>query len=316
MEYETFKRFDLIRGKEITTMGMKLSERAMLVKFSRSSWSARKNDKKVEKEVETAHAAHDAGRYSKILLAKEALEAGQKASNDARSFFYAQTLPYDDEGWRLIPTKNFFPFTEEMRKKISQIEVEDRRFLDSYPQFVEDAKIRLNGLFNEADYPAIEKVTKKFAVSITTNPLPDSSNFPGNLQTIVDDLSADLETRLNEIQAKAMADLWSRLYEAIERISTTLADETAIFRDSLIQNLIDLCALLPRLNLADDPDLERLRKEALDRLTRHTPEELRPKNAKGEWQEEAVRKENRKQTAQDAKTILDSMSAYFTPPAN
>ncbi len=294
---------------------MKLSERAMLVKYSRSQWSARKNDKSVEKEVEQNHGAHDAGRYSKILLAKEALEEAQKKSNEARSYFYAQTLPYDDDGWRILPTKNYFEFTAEMRNKTSAIETADRNFLYGYPNFVEEAKARLNGLWNEADYPPIEKVTKKFSVSVTTNPLPDSSNFPGNLQSIVDDLSADLEKRLNEIQTRAMQDLWTRLYEAIDRIATTLENEEATFRDSLIQNLIDLCGLLPRLNLADDPDLERLRKEAETRLTTHQPEDLRPKNAKNPW-EERDRKQERKQTADEAREILKSMEAYFTPPAN
>ena len=294
----------------------KLSERAMLVKFSRSAWGARKNDKKVEKEIETAHSAHDAGRYSKILIAKDALEEGQKKANDARTFFYSQTLPYDDDGWRIITTKNFLPFTEEMRRKIGEIEQADKGFLENYPQFVEDARIRLNGLFNESDYPAIGKITKKFSVSVTTNPLPDSSNFPGNLQSIVDDLSIDLETRLNEIQSRAMSDLWNRLYEAIERISDTLSDENAIFRDSLIKNLVDLCDLLPRLNLTEDPDLERLRQEAATKLTRYSPEDLRPKNAKGEWRQEAIRTENRKKTAGDAAELLKSMDAYFTPPVN
>ena len=62
-----------------------LSSKAMLAGLNITQWAARKVDKKVTRETNDAHgAAHDAGRYNKALIAKEALAAIVAAANAAR----------------------------------------------------------------------------------------------------------------------------------------------------------------------------------------------------------------------------------------
>ena len=41
------------------------------------------------------------------------------------------------------------------------------RFLEVYPQYIEQVKPELNGLFREEDYPSIERLREKFAVKLT-----------------------------------------------------------------------------------------------------------------------------------------------------
>ena len=40
-----------------------------------------------------------------------------------------------------------------------------------------------------------------------------------------------------------------------------MADPKKVFRDSLVENARELCELLPKLNMTDDPNLEAIRKE-------------------------------------------------------
>ena len=54
-----------------------------------------------------------------------------------------------------------------------------------------------------------------------------------------------------------------------------LADSDKIFRDSLINNLCDLCDLLPKLNITGDKNLDNMRKEIEQQLCRYMPENLR-----------------------------------------
>jgi hypothetical protein len=43
----------------------------------------------------------------------------------------------------------------------------------------------------------------------------------------------------------------------------------------MVENAKELCALLPRLNFADDPDLEAMRQEVETKLISHHPDALR-----------------------------------------
>jgi hypothetical protein len=66
----------------------------------------------------------------------------------------------------------------------------------------------------------------------------------------------------------------------------------------MIDNARDLCELLPRLNFADDPRLEAMRQEIESKLLKN-PEILR------------LHPEIRRDTAADAKAIMDKMSALM-----
>jgi hypothetical protein len=62
-----------------------------------------------------------------------------------------------------------------------------------------------------------------------------------------------------------MKEAWDRLHETLTKMSERLADadegEKKIFRDSMFTNAMDLCGMLTRLNVTDDPKLEQARKQ-------------------------------------------------------
>ncbi len=292
-----------------------LKEKALLVKFSRCSYSARKYDKKVSGEVEAKYNAKDAGRYNKVLIAKEALEKGQKASNEARTFVYTQTLPWTDEGWRILTSANYLPFTQEMRKKIRAIDEADREFIDKYPDFKEEAKARLNGLYNEMDYPPVSEIARKFSCSIEFQPIPEAQDFriPSDMSPEqIEAIGKDLDERVKAATSEAVKDLWSRLYDVTSHAAERLSSPDLIFRDSLIQNITDLCELLPRLNLTNDPALEAMRQRIESSLTMFMPDELRPKDSDKPG-EKIIKEANRRETAEEARKILKDLEGYFTP---
>jgi hypothetical protein len=80
------------------------------------------------------------------------------------------------------------------------------------------------------------------------------------------------ENKLSE----AMNDAWSRLHECLNKMSTRLAgEEKQIFRDSLVNNAVELCSLLTKLNVANDSKLEEARKKLEGILVGVTPKDLR-----------------------------------------
>jgi len=78
-----------------------------------------------------------------------------------------------------------------------------------------------------------------------------------------------------------------------------LHDADAKFKNSLVTNLRDLCALLPRLNLKDSKELEEMRRQVEKKLCRIEPNALRSN------------KQIRSQVASDASDILDVMKGYI-----
>jgi len=97
----------------------------------------------------------------------------------------------------------------------------------------------------------------------------------------------------------ATEDLFRRLAEVTKRFAETLSNPDAIFRDSLVENAVELVNLLPRLNVANDPELEKIRKEVSKKLASQDAENLR--NAP----------KVRQKAADDAQAILDKMSGFL-----
>jgi len=93
-----------------------LSQKAVLASLSISQWSARKLDKKVTEEIHARnHAEPHAGRYNKLLIAREGLQKVQHAAGEARTFHYAMTQPWMDDGARLLPSALFIDYANRIR---------------------------------------------------------------------------------------------------------------------------------------------------------------------------------------------------------
>jgi len=283
---------------------MSLSEKAMLVKLSCSMWAARKYDRNIsEKVAADYHTGKDAGRYNKVLIAQDAIKAIQKAVGDARQFHYDNTLPWTNEGERILPASNFMGYSQEMRGYKQVFECEVNRFLASYDSYVNEARIRLNGMFRAADYPSRAELERKYAFDTSISPLPNSSDFRVSLQDAeVEKIRESIEMRVEAAQETAMQDIWGRLYKVVDCMVERLSKKDAVFRDTLIGNAQELVNLLPKLNLTDDPALEKIRKDVETKLCNYTPDDLRGSQI------------TRKKAANDAEAILKSMAAYMGAP--
>ena len=254
-------------------MSNDLTEKAMLVKLSVTKWSARKHDKKVSKEVAANYGtAEDRGRYNKILIAQDHLKAIQQAENAARTFHYAQTLPWKDDGARILPSANYLEYTAEIRKLKADFEKEVSAFMDAYPALVSQARYELNGLFDQADYPDPAKIGTKFTFEMEVDPLPCADDFRVTLQAgEVDKIKGEIAARLKAAEQEAVNDLYNRLHSAVKHMMEKLQDKEGIFRDSLVTNIRDLCELIPRLNFTGDSRLEELRAQPKKTLPPMTP---------------------------------------------
>jgi hypothetical protein len=279
---------------------MNLNDRALLVQLSISQWTARKYDKKATKEVTNANGATmDAGRFNKALLPmNDLLDNVHKKATLIRTEFYTNTLPWGMEGTMMLPSANYLSFMTDYRKQKSDWQYLVNQFVQGYDQLVSDARRTLGSLYNAADYPQRWEVAAKFDMDMAVFPVP-SSDFRVSIGS--DELSRiqqDVEQRVKASQQKAMTEVWTRLYDRVKHMAEKLADPKAIFRDSMLENTREICALLPRLNFTDDPDLETMRQQVEATLLKH-PEALRNDP------------DLRRDTAAEAKKIMDAMGVFM-----
>lgn len=286
-------------------MGTQLQEKAMLARLNISQWTARKYDKKISDEVADRHAdqtadKNDVGRYNKILIAQAAVKKIAEVVNEARTFHYVNTLPWHDDGARLLPAKNYPAYMKRMRELHSEFDARVREFVDSYPALMDEARKRLDSMYNEADYPRAAEVISRYSYNVAFDPIPTGTDFRVTLTGgEIDRIAAEVNGRLQQAQEAAMKDLWQRLHAVVSKMADRMADADAKFKNSLVGNIVELVDLLPALNIADDPELEAMRRRVEKTLCQYDPKELREN------------KNNRDAAAKDAKTILDAMSGYM-----
>lgn len=234
-----------------------IAEKCMIVRLSVSQWSARKLDRKAtEAIIAEFKTAADSGRFNKLLVNHEAIKKIQRINSQAWDLHKTMTLPWTDDGGRVLPAELFLKYTAAIQAVKERFEAEVKSFVGQYEAFKAEAKIKLNGLYNEADYPRASEIAGKFGMAVAVEPIPQASDFRVALsKSEVAEIRKDIEERMAKRISDAMKDAFGRLYAAARSIADKCKDTDAIFRDSLIGNLRDLLDVLPALNVTNDPEL-------------------------------------------------------------
>jgi hypothetical protein len=251
----------------------KLSGSALIVNLSLSVWTGRKLDKRVSEEVDQAKSTKTrAGNYHKNLLAGSGkLEEITKVANAVRTWHYTVTQPWGDNGDRVLNMASFMDYKSRLAEYETQFATAVNMFLNEYDTLVAAAAFQLGDLFNREDYPLREQITDKFGFRYAFTPLPMAGDFridigEEGLREMQTHYEGVLNTRLND----AMRDAWDRLHDVLARMSERLSDDDGgkrkIFRDSLVENAIEVCGLLRHFNITGDTRLEAMRMQLEDTM--------------------------------------------------
>ena len=255
----------------------------LCVALNISCWEARRQDKKVNGEVAAAHGTSTGvGRYHKDLL-PDVVEHQSvlKLRNAWRVWHYENTLPWGNDGSRVIRSAAFLDYAKEYREYKDKFEAACEAFYTVYHARVAEAEFKLNTLFDMADYPRLEIVKDRFSVRMTTYPMPNSEDFriiEGIPPEEVKRLQSEAVAGLNEQVTLAIRDLWGRLHGVVsamaDRLEYTSEGRLPKFHDTLVSNISDLLDKVPQLNLTDDPEITTMT-NAMRELIGYSPATLR-----------------------------------------
>lgn len=263
---------------------MDISARALLVNTTVRVWTGEKRDRAITREICSLKGAEEnAVRANKSLLG-EHIHGVQTAERAVRQAINERTLPWMDDGARILKGAAFMAFTEAMAEPVRQFDAAVDAFIAAYPEIQHEARRRLGEAYAEQDFPAQSRLKERFGVRLIYLPVPSTEDFRVNLSD--DEIAAvrrNAEEALRGTVNDAVRSLLDRLQEPVARMATRLrlfrhtssGKVQHPFRDSLVENVRAIVRLAPTLNLMDDPHIAALCADIEQHLAAHDPEQLR-----------------------------------------
>ena len=234
-----------------------------------------KYDRAATAAAEAALGTAKTGRYTKKLLrtCKE-LRDCQHAFQDVYNYAVQNTLPWMDEGVRVLPNGNYIEFAAEIGRLRNVAMQKVQALATVWDTAVMADKGFLGGMWSLSDYPTKAEMVAKWDISIMFAPVPVSDDFRIDMDEADKQL---LDNAINEVESKATDYLLKQILEPVvamaDKLSIPIGDEGAIFRDSLVGNLQDVCKRARKLNINNDERVDEIAGEiekALENITAQT----------------------------------------------
>lgn len=256
-----------------------LAERIKICILSQSFWNPKKRHMAETREENRRHnLSNDAEVYVRVTK-HEALLSAQTLKGKIYNEHKRLTLPSPQEGMRIVPIGREFEHSGNLKVLNNQFRTEIDNFIKDYDAVIEDAKGRLNGLFDNSMFPPKEVLSTKFSNTIKYMSCP----FDG-----------DWGKWLNETAQLGQFELQERLCEAARHLIKVCEGNGRLY-SSVLENLEDICELAGDLNLLEDPIIAKAAKELAPIATDYSVEVLRDN--------ESLRKD----TARRANQILSTL---------
>lgn len=235
-----------------------IQSRAMLAALHISKWAATRTDKRVTEEVAIKHGVNSkrAGHYRKHAIDTEhpTYKAVGTAVSSLRARHFYWSLPWGENGARILPAANFDKYSADMRMLRNEFDHAVAAFVVDYPALAAQARRELGTMFDASDYP--QDIAAKFGCEVSIMPLPDADDFRVDLpDEAIDEIRGNITRELQKTMTDAMREPYARLFEYIHRIVENVGDKKGRVYDSTIEGLRDLCGILDGLNLTGDTQL-------------------------------------------------------------
>jgi len=245
-----------------------LLEKAMLARVSLSFTHLRRKDKKVTNETALRHGVDPgkAGQYIKFLVPHDEIKPLQTLAGAVRGWHVTNTLPWDDSKNRLLPSANYERYVDGYRERREAFLTAARKFVEeTYPRLRAQAPSVLNGLYCAEDYPPVEQLRQRFGCDSHFSQIPESGDFRVDIldDEAIGEIRAKIDMQVHASFERAMRGAWERLHDVVKKMRDRLRDVDTSFHASLLNNIAEVCDILPALNFTGSQELEAMRKKVL-----------------------------------------------------
>lgn len=222
---------------------------------------------------------------SKEILQSAELKAVAQHDSDLRTWVRARALPspLSKKGLLFLPVR----LIKAVSDKIDQSQVDRlaliEKFMEAYDRCKTEAMGKLGSSFDEADYPSHEAVRRTFFFECQMWEL----NTPGQLKAVSKDLYERELVKMQNMWSEASKTVTGVLLEEFRKMTAHMVDRLTpsadgkpkIFRDSVVDNMMEWMDLFKARNLTGDEDLVHVVDRAKELISGISAEDLR--NSKG-----------------------------------
>lgn len=252
---------------------MALQNNAVLVRISIGKFDPKRKNKKAAEEYSQRHGV-DAKMHSAAdtLVPPEYTEHIGNLAAAARNLVARYTLPWQDRGYRLCPMGQLTRLMDEVAALRSQWKAATDKFIKNYDFIVDEARVRLNGAFDERHYPSAKEITSRFRFEVDYAPVPERGHFVVDSEAeAIAEIVAEEEAKTKDRVADAMQDLRDRLVERLGHLATKCAEygkdgKKSKMHETTLGNLVELLDDIPRMLVDDDPVLLAAVKQTKDAI--------------------------------------------------
>ena len=243
-----------------------LNEKATLVKLRQTKFNPYLKDQDATDE-------YGAGNVNKHLFSdsNNLVKKTIAAFAGINTYVNNNTTPWD-VGVRMLNMLYYIDFTAgyraECAKAFKQLDVlcdnwEDVKTADYHR--VDEIGMRKGnfGLAKWSDYPSVEALRAKFTVKLNWSNLPAADGFDlrfGISQQDVDEIVDNVQQQISEAEQNGakhvLQEMIKPMEKAAEKLAIAVGQDGSVFRDGLVQNLVDTADRANRINLSDDPELQ------------------------------------------------------------
>lgn len=255
--------------------GVDLARKTVCIKVPLSTMG---NTRKVSTSQIEADADKDLLRVSKRLLTSPELNAITRFDGEIRRYLYNICLPFEI-GIHLLPVAALETVEGRLRRFATDRVELVNAFLAAYPALCQDAAKRLRGLYNPADYPPLEDVTREFGFSWQYV----SFGVPDQLKGISREVWEQEREKAAQRMAEASSEIQQVLRQSMAELVTHMAErlkegpdgKPLKFKQSTVSNLVEFLSNFSFRNVTDDQELQSLVTRARELLQGVAADDLR-----------------------------------------
>jgi len=203
----------------------RIQEDVILVKLSfKQPGKSKKSERLAVDTAKSKGIDTDSVRTTLVKLRGDNLARYAKLVGEARSYLNYRSCAYEDNGWRLVRLK-FWPSIETQLKELQlkSTEVADKIVDEDYDGMREDAKSRLRGEFEWADFPSREELRDNFKFTIERDVVKGGDDIRLNhTAAVVKDMEHELNQRLQRKVTAARNESVTRMEDVLTNCIDTL----------------------------------------------------------------------------------------------
>jgi len=288
-------------AEPVEAVAPSIASSALIVNLSRSVPDLVKNDPEAAKALARIKNA-DIGAVTarKSLIDSPALKDLQRLSREIYQWHIKNTVPWGDLGQRLKDNAGLIDYRNTMNKFELQFEALANKVVYEYPACCARAQNRLGDLYDPALFPSVEELRRKMSLRVTYEPIADPSNF---IVQIGDQAAEEMKKQYNEVLSSRMEGISNYIYEKlrepltnlVKRIDYEADDAPTGFRNTIVDNVMQIVELMGTCNFNNDPKIDRLKRELRNALKGVTPDALREDSGL------------RRHTKQEVQKIIDQL---------